>query len=326
MIDRRAVVAGVAAVMSAALPTRAQQALPVIGFLNNQSLNGWEPFVAAFHAGLKEGGFVVGRQVAIEYRWGEGRNERLPALAAELVARGVDVLVSTGGPDPARAAKAATTTIPIVFTVGPDPVKLGLVESLARPGGNMTGFTLFTFQLGPKRLELLRDLVPGIRLVAALFNPNNADSEGQASDLQAAAQALGLKIHRVDARSEGEFDGAFENIAAARPGALFVASDALFFARRNRVAALAAVHKVPAIYESQVFVTAGGLISYGVNFAEVYRQAGLYAARILKGAKPADLPVAQPARFELAVNQTTAKALGLAIPPSILALADEVIE
>jgi putative tryptophan/tyrosine transport system substrate-binding protein len=275
---------------------------------------------------LKDGGFVVGRNVAVDYRWGEGSNEQLPALATDLVSRGISILVSTGGPDTARAAKAATSTIPIVFTVGPDPVTLGLVDSLARPGGNMTGFTLFTFQLGPKRLELLRDMVPNLKLVAALFNPDNTNSEDHANELQIAAGALGLRLHRVYARSETEFDTAFENTVSAKPGALFVASDALFFAKRARIAALAAKHMVPAIYESQVFVAAGGLISYGVNFAEVYRQAGIYAARILKGAKPADLPVEQPKRFELVVNQAAAVALGFSFPPSIMALADEVIE
>jgi putative tryptophan/tyrosine transport system substrate-binding protein len=326
MLDRRTLLGGMAGAIAFPPCAHAQQPLPLIGFLNSQSLAGWEPFIAAFHAGLKEGGFVVGRNVAVEYRWGEGSNERLPALAADLVARSVNVLVATGGPDPARAAKAATSTIPVVFIVGPDPVKLGLVDSLARPGANITGFTLFTRELGPKRLELLRDLIRGLKLVAALFNPDNVDSEGQFTELGNAAQALGLKLHRVDARGEGEFDAVFENVAAAKPGALFVASDALFFAKRARVTELAAKHKISAIYESQAFVAAGGLISYGVNFAEVYRQAGLYTARILKGGKPADLPVQQPTKFELVVNQATAAALGLAFPPSIMALADEVIE
>ena len=304
----------------------AQKAMPVVGFLNNQSLNGWEPFVGAFHQGLKEGGFVVGRQVAIEYRWAEGKEERLAGLAADLVTRGVNALVATGGPNPVLAAKGATSMIPIVFTVGPDPVKLGLVRSLARPGGNITGFTLFTRQLAPKRLQILRDLVPGLSLIAVLVNPGNSDAEAQRADLQNAAQTLGQKLHFVEARRESDFNGAYEKIVAANPGALFVGSDALFFAHRSRIAELAALHRLPAIYESQVFTVAGGLISYGVDYAEVYRQAGMYTARILKGAIPADLPIQQPTRFELVLNQATVRALGITVPSSILALADDVIE
>jgi putative tryptophan/tyrosine transport system substrate-binding protein len=324
--SRRTCVGMLAGITSWPLFAHAQQTRPVVGFLNNQSLTGWEPFTNAFERGLSDGGFMIGRDVEIDYRWASGQNELLPGLAAELVTRKINVLVATGGPNAALAAKRATSTVPTVFTVGGDPVLLGLVESLARPGGNMTGFTLFTQQLGPKRLEILRDLVPAATQFASLHNPDNADTIRQQAAAMEAAKVLGKSVFFIGAGSVDEFDAAFVKIAAAKPGALFVESDALFFANRARVAALAAKHAIPTIYESRSFVAAGGLISYGVNFIDVYRQAGLYVARILKGAKPTDLPVMQPTRLELVVNQTTARALGITLPPTILALADEVIE
>jgi putative tryptophan/tyrosine transport system substrate-binding protein len=326
---RRRDVLALACGAAALAPIRAfaQQPLPVVGFLNSQSPRGWERLVEAFHKGLHEGGFIVGQTVAVESRWAEGRIERLPDLAAELVRRKVSVIVATGGSDPARAAKMASVDIPVVFTVGPDPVKLGLVDSLARPGGNLTGFTLFTRQLGPKRLEYLRELLPGARLIAALFNPDFADTEGQRSDIAEAARNFGLRLQFIEARSnDTEISAAFDNLDGIGAEALFVDSDPYYFAHRTQVTALAARHRVPAIYEARDYAAAGGLISYGVDYAEIYRQAGLYAARILKGAKPADLPVTQPVKFELVINQTTAKALGLTIPPLLLARADEVIE
>jgi putative tryptophan/tyrosine transport system substrate-binding protein len=326
MIDRRATLALLAGTAVQSSVVAAQQSRPVIGFLNNQSRAGWEPFLNAFHQGLKDNGFIVGRDVDIDYRWAEGRNEALPELAAELVARKVNVLVATGGPNAAQAAKRATNTIPTVFTIGGDPVNIGLVDSLARPGGNMTGFTLFTQELGPKRMEMLRELVPGATAFAALYNPHNVDTVRQTENAASAAKILGKALHLVSAGSENELDTAFDKVAATRPGALFVESDSLFFANRARVTALAAKHAIPTIYESRAFVVVGGLISYGVNFLDVYRQAGVYVARILKGAKPADLPVLQPSRLELVVNQATARTLGITFPQSILALTDEVIE
>jgi putative tryptophan/tyrosine transport system substrate-binding protein len=327
MMDRRALATGLIGTVLVPRTLLAQSnRRPVVGFLNQQSQMGWEPFTAAFHLGLQQGGFMVGRDIEIRYLWADGRLETMPALAAELVAAKVDVLVATGGPNAAQAAKAATSTVPTVFTVGGDPVTLGLVESLARPGGNMTGFTLFTRQLGPKRLELLRDLLPDVTTFASLFNPANADSAAQNETVTEAAKALGKSVVFAGARIPDEFDAAFAKLKAAGAGALFVESDALFFGNRGRIVALAAQHKIPTIYESRAFVVAGGLMSYGVSFLDIYRQAGLYVARILKGAKPADLPVVQPTRLELVVNQPIARALGISFPLSTMALADEVIE
>ncbi len=326
MIDRRTLGGILAGAVTWPLTAIAQKPRPLIGFLNSQSPAGWEPFTTAFERGLFEGGFMASRDVEIDYRWANGQDDGLLSLSADLVARKISVLVATGGPNAAQAAKRATSTIPTVFTIGGDPVLLGLVESLARPGGNMTGFTLFTQELGPKRFEILRDLVPGATTIASLHNPGNIDTVRQNRAASAAGKTLGKTVHFVGARSADEFDAAFAQIAAARPGALFVESDALFFAHRERVVALAAQHTIPTIYESRAFVAAGGLISYGVSFLDVYRQAGLYVARILKGAKPADLPVIQPTKLELVVNQATARTLGITFPASIGALTDEVIE
>jgi putative ABC transport system substrate-binding protein len=307
---------------------RAQQkAKPVIGFLGLASPGPFAPFVVAFHQGLSETGYVEGQNLAIEYRWAEGRYDRLPALAADLVERKVDVIAATGGNASARAAKNATSTIPIVFTGGGDLLGAGLITSLARPGGNLTGVTFMTTELMPKRLELLSELVPQARVIALLVNPNNAASAEQMSqDVQKAADAKGVQLHILKAGAESEIDAAFASLVQLPAGALIVGSDALFNSRRDQLVALAARHAVPAIYEWREFAAAGGLISYGTSLTGTWRRAGIYVGRILMGAKAADLPVEQPTKFELVVNLNTANALGLTVPPSILARADEVIE
>jgi putative ABC transport system substrate-binding protein len=304
---------------------RAQQkAMPVIGFLGATSRDA--PFVAAFLQGLAETGYVEGQNAAIEYRWAEGLYDRLPALAAELVKRRVDVIVTQGGILPTRAAKSATSTIPIVFAVGTDPVGDGLVASLARPGGNLTGVTFMMTELNPKRLELLSELVPQARVIALLVNPNYAGTEAIISDVREAARVKGVQLQILKASTEGEIDSAFASLVQLQAGALVVSSEPFFTSRREQLAALASRYAIPAIYGWRELAAAGGLISYGPSLAANSRQAGIYAGRILKGVKPADLPVQQPTTFELVVNLKTAKALGLTIPPSILARADEVIE
>jgi len=309
------------------LAARAQQpAMPVIGFLNATSLDGYRPMVNAFRQGLQESGYVEGRNVAIEYRWAEGRIDRLPALAAELVDRRVSVIAATTLPA-AFAAKAATTTIPIVFETGGDPVQLGLVASLNRPGGNVTGVTQLNQEVAPKRLELLHELVPAARVVAFLVNPADpASAEPVLRASQAAAHTLGLDLHVLNASTERDFDGVFANVIRLRAGGLVIGSDAFFTARREQLAALALHHAVPAVYQSREFAAAGGLMSYGGSLTDSYRLAGVYVARILKGEKPGELPVQQGTKVELFLNLKTAKALGITVPLPLSGRADEVIE
>jgi putative tryptophan/tyrosine transport system substrate-binding protein len=309
------------------LAARAQQpAMPVVGFLASASEYGSHGFVAAFRNGLVESGYVEGRDVQVEYRWADNQYDRLSSLAADLVRRSVSVIVASGGPAAPLAAKAATSTIPIVFTATSDPVRLGLVASLNRPGGNVTGTGAFTVELDAKRLEVLRELVPKVVLIGALINPNRPDADAQSQHVQDAARAVGQQVHVLMAGSEREIDTAFTALAQQQIGALLVGADPFFSSRRNQVVALAARHTVPTVYMNRDFVATGGLASYGTNIADGYRPAGIYAAQILKGAKPADLPVIQPTKFELAINLKTAKALGLTVPPTLLARADEVIE
>jgi putative tryptophan/tyrosine transport system substrate-binding protein len=303
-----------------------QAGTPVIGFLNGQSSRTLAPMVASFRLGLNEAGYIEGQNVAIEYRWAEGQPDRLPALAADLIQRQVTVIVATGGNNPALAAKAATSTIPIVFTSNDDPRKYGLVASLNRPGGNVTGVSWFSAELGPKRLTLLHDLVPDAKRVALLLNPNNAETARQPAELQEAARGLGLQIVIFNATTPGEIDTAFATISQNRIGALVVAGDSFLANRREQIITLAARHAVPAIYVNREMAGAGGLMSYGNSLADAYRRAGLHTARILKGEKPSDLPVDQATKFELIINLNTARAIGLEFPPTLLGLADEVIE
>jgi putative ABC transport system substrate-binding protein len=309
------------------LAARAQQpAMPVVGYLANATPSGFAHLVAAFRRGLGELGYVEGRTVAIEYRWAEGQHDRLPGLVADLIARRAAVIMATGGGAPAFAAKAATTTIPIVFTGGGDPVKAGLVASLSRPSGNATGVVNIEVELTARRFELLRELVPTAALIAVLFNPTNPDAERQVVEVERAAQTLGQQISLFNARSEGEFDAAFAAIVERRAGALFVSGDPLFTSGRARLIALAAQYAIPASYSFRDFPLAGGLMSYGADLLDVHRQAGVYAGRILKGEKPADLPVLQPTKFNFVINQKTAKWLGLTVSDKLLVAADEVIE
>jgi putative ABC transport system substrate-binding protein len=303
---------------------RAQQkTMPVIGFLGVSSPGPTAPYVVAFRQGLSETGYVEGQNVAIEYRLAEGQYDRLPGLAADLVGRKVDLIATSAAG--ARAAKDATSTIPIVALVG-DPVLTGLYASLARPGGNITGVSPLTSDLTPKRFELLSELVPQAGLIALLVNPNNANAEHDMREVQKAAQSKGVQLHVLKAGTEGEFESVFTSLVQLHAGALVVGADPFFNSRREELVVLAARHAIPAIYEWRESVAAGGLISYGPSLTSIYRQIGIYAGRILKGAKPADLPVQQPTTFELVVNLKTAKALGLTVPQSILARADEVIE
>ena len=299
-----------------------QRGMPVVGYLSNGSPAPFAQYLAAFRLGLSEAGYVEGKNVAIEYRWAEGQVDRLPGFAAELIRRPVAVIVATGGSAPAIAAKAATATIPIVFTGGGDPVKLGLVASLGRPGGNATGVINISSSLITKRLQLLHELVPTVNTIALLFNPASPDGAQQIKEIQGAARAMGLQIHVVNVGGERDFDAAFASMVQKRAGALLLSGDALFTGRRAQLVALAAKHAIPAGYSFRNFAEAGGLMSYGANLPDVYRQAGVYTGRILKGAKPADLPVLQPNKFDLVINAGTAKALGIVIPPRLLISAE----
>jgi putative ABC transport system substrate-binding protein len=310
------------------LAARAQQpAMPVIGFLSSYSPDAFgQRVVALFRQGLDEIGYVEGRNVAIEYRWATGQYDRLPEMAADLVRRQVAVIVASGGAASARAAKAATATIPIVFSSAGDPVELGLVDSLSRPGGNLTGTTNLNVEVGPKRLELLHELVPASAVMALLVNPTNPNAETQSRDAQAAARTLGLQLHIVRASTGREIDDAFTALAQLRPGGLVIGTDPFFNGQNERLAALALGHAMPAVYQNREFAVAGGLASYGGSTAENAHQIGIYAGRILRGEKPADLPVQQAAEVELIINLKTANALGLDVPATVLARADEVIE
>jgi len=301
--------------------------MPVVGLLDQRSPDELADRLRGFRQGLKDSDFVEGQNVAIDYRWAQNKEDRLPELAADLVRRRVAVIAATGGIGPTLAAKAATTTIPVVFIVSDDPVRLGLVASLARPGGNLTGINFFNVELTAKRLELLRELVPATTRVAVLINPANTEyTETTVREVGAAARTIGLQIQVLNASTSREIDAAFATIVRERPDALFVGNDAFFNARRVQLALLAGRHGVPAILSDREYAEAGGLMTYGSNIVDVYRQVGVYAGRILKGAKPADLPVVQSTKFELVINAQTARMLGLTVPPTLLATADEVIE
>jgi len=308
------------------LPARAQQpAMPVIGFLNGASPGPYAPMVAAFRQGLKEAGYVEGQNVAIEYRWADAQYDRVPTMAAELIGRQVAVIVAnTPG---AQVVKAATTTIPIVFTTGSDPMQIGLVASLGRPGGNVTGVTTLNVEVGPKRLELAHDLAPTATTIAVLVNPTNRNTETELRDLEAAATALGLRLHILRASTERDLDEVFATLSRLRAGVLVISgADTFLISRSEQIAALSVHHAVPTIFQFREFAAAGGLLSYGGSITDTYRQAGIYAGRILKGEKPADLPVQQGVKVELIVNLKTARALGVAVPTALLVRADEVIE
>ncbi|HVI62851.1 MAG TPA: ABC transporter substrate-binding protein [Bradyrhizobium sp.] len=306
---------------------RAQQpALPVVGFIRTTSADDSLKLVEAFRRGLGEAGYVEGRNVLIEYRYAQGQIDRLPALAADLVTRRVAVLAATGGTVSARAAKAATSTIPVVFTTGDDPVKAGLVASLSRPGGNVTGVSVFTARLGAKRLALLHELIPAATTIAILLNPKNPDSEDEAKDVQEAARALGVEILVLYAGTENEIDAAFTKLVEQRTGALMLGADTFFTSQRARIATLSTYLRIPTADSVREFPEAGGFASYGASLAGVYRQAGVYVGRILKGDKPADLPVLLPTAFEFVINLQTAKVIGLTVPDKLLVAADEVIE
>jgi putative tryptophan/tyrosine transport system substrate-binding protein len=305
---------------------RAQQPMPVVGFLNGASPTELESRVVAFRDGLAENGYVESHNVAIEYRWGLDQYERLPEMAVDLVRHRVAVIAATGGVPSVRAAKAATSEIPIVFTMGADPVAFGLVASLNRPGSNVTGMTLISEEMVPKRIALLRDLLPGAKVLGVLMNSTTPASEAEVAVAERMAHTLGWQVKVLRVGKEGDFDAAFQRLVRERVDILLVATDPIFESQRHRIVALAAHHAVPTIYALREYAVAGGLMSYGASISDLYRQAGLYAGRILKGEKAADLPVMRASKFELFINLKTAKTLGIQVPPTLLAVADEVIE
>jgi putative ABC transport system substrate-binding protein len=318
-------VLGGAAAVVWPLGTGAQQLTPVIGFLNGSSADGYAPMVTAFRQGLKEIGYVDGQNVTIEYRWAEGHYDQLPELVGDLIRRHVSVIAATSTPAN-LVAKRATSTIPIVFTTSSDPVQLGLVESLNRPGANVTGVTQLNVEVGPKRLELARELMPSATAAALLINPKNPQSDAVLKNMQAAAQSLGLQLYVLRASSEVEMEAAFASFASLKAGILTIGTDTLFNGLTEKLASLAVRYAVPTIYQYNAFTANGGLVSYGGSIEDAYRTAGIFAGRILKGDKPADLPVQQSTKVRLIVNLKTAKALGLTVPPALLGRADEVIE
>jgi putative ABC transport system substrate-binding protein len=325
-MNRRDVMLLLCGAMTAPRVLRAQQkAIPVVGFLGTASPGPYAPYVVAFRKGLSEAGYAEGNNVTIEFRWAEGRDDRLAALAADLAGRKVEVIATAGGPSPTLAAKGTTSTIPIVFVDG-DPIGDGLVASLARPGGNLTGVSILVVELNPKRLEILSELVPQATTIALLVNPKNPQTERVMRDVEEAAHTKRVRLAVLKAGTETEIEASFERLVQLQAGALLLEADPAFTALREAIVTLASRHAVPAIYPLREFTASGGLISYGASLTGSYRLAGGYVGKLLKGAKPADLPVQQPTTFELVVNLKTAKALGLTLPPSILARADEVIE
>jgi putative ABC transport system substrate-binding protein len=304
----------------------AQQTMPAIGFLGSQSRDTMGPILPWFWRGLGELGFIEGKNVRIEYRWAEDRYDQLPTMAAELVRDNVTVIVASGGNAAALAAKAATAKIPIVFTAVADPVTGGLVESLNRPGGNVTGFALLTIELDAKRLDLLREMMPAAGVIGALMDASRPEAAAQLKSLRTAAQAVGRQLVVASAGNEADFDAAFESLVTQRAGAVLVAASPLFTSRRDHLIAVATRHALPTMFQFREFTAAGGLVSYGASLVEAYRQTGVYVGRILRGEKPSELPVMQPTKFELVINLKTAGTLGLTIPPGVLAIADEVIE
>jgi putative tryptophan/tyrosine transport system substrate-binding protein len=324
---RRTFIAGIAAAAVVPLAARAQPSpMPTIGFMSSRSSDESQSLVAMLREGLAETGFVAGQNVTIEYRWADGHYERLPALAAELVGRKVNLLIAAGGPPSSLAAKAATTTIPIVFPGSSDAVGLGLVQSLSRPGGNMTGTSLFNVALGGKRLELLRELIPTGDLFGYVVNPANPSAQLEMSEARKTAAALGVRLEVIEASTEQEIETAFGALSRMKVAGMIVAGEPFFDSRRAMIVALAARHAIPASYAWREYAVAGGLVSYGTSLPNAYREAGKYVGRILKGEKPADLPVLQPTKFQLVINATAARTLGLVVPPGFLARADEVIE
>jgi putative tryptophan/tyrosine transport system substrate-binding protein len=326
-MKRREFIAGLGGVAIWPMAAQAQQtAVPVIGFLGSASPDGWASLLAGFRAGLSEFGYIEGRNVVTEYRWAAGKYDRLPTLAAELARLRVAAIVAAGSAIPAVAAKAATSTIPIVFCAITYPVKFGLVDSLSSPGGNVTGASWFSAELGSKRIGLLHDLAPKATSISLLVNPTNPTMELQVLDAQDAARALGLQLRVLNASNRENLEAVFVELAQQGSAALLVSADPFFDDQLNRITALAARYAIPSIYQFREYVLAGGLMSYGSNIVDTYRQAGSYTGRILRGARPADLPVTQPTKFELVINLKTANTLGLTIPPNLLAIADEVIE